>query len=198
MNNEKQKAEGHVIVRRLITEDTSAFWPEIITACTQLVQPGWGHYLETLVVHVAQMGVRLVALMSEDRSPEDIPISDWNAGAYITMYQMQHTLPCNPGVCPGGKGIEKVIVLDETSVIEDGRVGFKVTAYSPRAEDYLPGGIRLPMTDLDRITREIGSVKILIQNGPGQDVVTVSGIFNDENDTAAQEVIQKLRDTSVG
>jgi len=188
-----KSAQGPIVVRRLITDDTSAFWPEYIVACTQFVRPGWAGYIETLVQHVAQMGMRMLSASQAGTAVEDIPLSDWNAGAYLTMYQGVSTLPCNPGVAPAG--IKGLTVLDETSVIEDGRVGFKVTAYAPREEDYLPGGTRLPMTELDRMAREVGSFKVLIQNGEGQEVCWASGIFDDEPEVKA--AVQQVKDTRI-
>lgn len=189
-------AKGYTIVRRLTTDQnsTSAFWPEHVVACTQLVDEGWGSYLQILVQHVAQMGLRLVNLLGEDKEPNSIPLSDWNAGAYITMYQAAATLPCKPGVAPPLPDDVDVIVLDETSVVtDDGRVGYEVVAYRPRPDDRMPGGTRLPMTEVERVALEIGRFRVMIQNAPGQQTVWASGCFDDETDEAAQAVIEKIR-----
>lgn len=195
MNNQHPNPKGYLVVRRLTTDpDKGApFWPGQVIGCTQMVEPGWAGYLELIISHVAQMGIRLVTLLGEGKEPEEIALSDWNAGAYLTMYQRGNMLPCASGVAPPMPREMDLFVLDETSVIEDGRVGYEVVAYRPREDDYLPAGIRLPVTELDKIAREAGRVKVLIQNAPGQESVIVSGCFADESDTAAQEVIRKIR-----
>jgi hypothetical protein len=178
--------KGFNIVRRLQTKDPHPAWPETIAVGFSLIEEGWGPYTEQVFGFMAEASMRALALLMEDKTVDSTQACEWNVGAWLSMYKKQDTIPSNPGV--GIPGVQ--YILDETMFIE-GRngIGFEVVAYEPHAEDQLPEGVRLPMTEVEKLTHEVGRMRITIGEGPHN--VEISGVFAEDKRT--QELVAKVQ-----
>lgn len=177
------KTEGFKIVRRTRTNNKVGWVPDVVCAATQLTTNAWDSYASMLLL----WGTEAVTMLATGIDP---------AGTDLGMLMWRYlnrggpSLPCREGVGPD----ETEYVLDEHCEATDDGQGFtvRIEAYRPSSEDKLPGGTRLPMTEIDKLATHAGtfsfSVSILGMNPSFS--ADASGIFADDPKMA--EVVKKL------
>lgn len=184
------KSHGPNVVRRLYTPDPPAYWPEYHAVGTSFVETGWGGYIKALCRFTGTAAVMALQMIESGTSPSQVPPVTWSQALFLDQYQKSDSVPSAPGVA---NPIVDYCLEERVWVGEDDSFNLSVHVYAPHSEDKLPGGVRLPMSSVEKLTHEVGSLTISV--GP-EHCATATGVLAEDEDV--QEVVRGLNNAARG
>lgn len=181
--------KGYNVVRRLQTEGAAPWWPETVAQGFSFKEAGWLSYFKQVYLFTGQLAAQILRAIDADLRPDDIPAHEWAVGLFLACYRKdQGWVPCAPGIGPDIVDY----VIDERMFSGDGKVGIRCSIMQPHKEDCLPNGTRLPMTQVECLTHEVGSVEIFFWvNKTGLPEIKVTGVL--EEDFRVLALVEKMR-----
>ena len=192
MNTDSRAKKVVGIMRRMATHSDKGFYPETIAvSCGMEAGPGgtiWGEYLTQMVHYMAQVAKKRQQL-AESGVDYVITSYDWAIGLYAASYKNPGCMPNEIGVAPPST---VYIVDEEVLALDDGGVVLTCRVHGVCEADQEPGGVRAPMTSVEKLTREVGSLKITISATNVEAAVTAVATGVVEEDKLVQNSIAML------